>query len=101
MSVGGGCQGSGSSGDRTQVQDTAEGICQGLEDRVGTHPGAESGNKTDLASDLSNSEGGPGEADVHHGQVLLHSRHVTHGPSYNPQNKSVGQDFCSFFAEDQ
>ena len=50
---------------------------------------------------LSNSEGGPGEADVHHGQVLLHSRHVTHGPSYNPQNKSIGQDFCSFFAEDQ
>lgn len=28
MPVDGGCQGTGSSGDRTQVQDAAEGICQ-------------------------------------------------------------------------
>ena len=84
MSVGGGCQGSGSSGDRTQVQDAAEGIRQGLEDRVGTCSGAGTGNKMDLASEPEQQRGGPGEADVHHGQVLLHGKHVTRGPSHNP-----------------
>ena len=40
------------------MQDAAEGIRQGLKDRVGTHSGAGSGNKMDLASEPEQQQGG-------------------------------------------
>lgn len=62
-----------------------------LEDRVGTNPGAGSGDKTASALDPGLQGGRSGEANTNHSQALVHPGHVTHTtqPTAQPQEGEV------------